>query len=142
MAQDSNFLTIKAFNEPLPPSDLKILSEHFLFGEWRRSSKGGVVCADEEVVKEQKRILKLVFSRIGSNIFKGNSCMNVSLPIQLFRKESFLACIAKNLTYAPILLEPSIAYDPVERMKNVLIFSIGLNCLALSTRKPFNPILG
>lgn len=46
VAHDSNYLKIKAFNEPLPRSKLKILTEHFLFGEWRRSSKGGVVCAD------------------------------------------------------------------------------------------------
>ena len=85
MSHDLTFLKTKAFYKPLPPQTLKILKEHFLFGEWRRSSKGGVVCANEEVIKEQKRLAKLVITRIGNNIFKGNSCMNVSLPIQLFR---------------------------------------------------------
>ena len=47
VTQDLTYLKIKAFNEPLPPTELKILTEHFLFGEWRRSSKGGVVCANE-----------------------------------------------------------------------------------------------
>ena len=47
VTQDMNYLKIKPFNEPLPPAELKILTEHFLFGEWRRSSKGGVVCANE-----------------------------------------------------------------------------------------------
>ena len=68
--------------------------------------------------------------------------MNISLPIQLFRKETFLACISKNLTYAPFLLDPTATSSPLERMKSALLFSIGNNCLALSTRKPFNPILG
>lgn len=43
------------------------------------------MCANEAVIKEQKRIVKLVMTRIGNNIFKGNSIMNVSLPVQLFR---------------------------------------------------------
>jgi hypothetical protein len=87
VTQELTYLKVKPFDKPSSPAALKLLTEHFLFGEWRRSAKGGVVCADEEVIKEQKRILKLVFTRIGSNIFKGNSCMNVSLPIQLFRNE-------------------------------------------------------
>ena len=75
-----------------------------MYGEWIKSSKGGVVCANEEVIKEQKRILKLLVTRMGSNLFKGNSCMNISLPIQIFRKESFLSLIAQNMTYSPILI--------------------------------------
>lgn len=142
VTQDITFLKAKDFNKPLSPSNLKIIKEHFLFGEWVRSSKGGVVCANEEVIKEQKRIVKLVITRIGSNIFKGNSCMNVSLPIQLFRKESFLVCIAQNMTYSPLLIEPFVKADPLERMKNLAIFEISINALALSTKKPFNPILG
>ena len=32
VTQDMTYLKIKAFNEPLPPTELKILTEHFLFG--------------------------------------------------------------------------------------------------------------
>jgi len=64
----------------------------------------------------------MVITRIGSNIFKGNSCMNVSLPIQLFRKESFLVCIAQNMTYSPFLIDPFVKADPLERMKKLAIF--------------------
>ena len=122
VTQDLTYLKATAFNKPLAPSKLKILPEHFLFGEWVRSSKGGVICANEEVIKEQKRIVKMVITRIGSNIFKGNSCMNVSLPIQLFRKESFLVCIAQNMTYSPFLIDPFVKADPLERMKKLAIF--------------------
>lgn len=49
--QEMNFLKVKALTNCLPPSDLKILKEHFLFGEWRKSSKGGMVCSNEAVIK-------------------------------------------------------------------------------------------
>lgn len=85
--QDPHYLKTKAFTLPIPKETFKYLKEHYLFVEWRRSPKGGVVCINEEVIKEQNKILKLVITRIGRNIFKGNSIMNISLPIQLFRDE-------------------------------------------------------
>ena len=140
--QDVNYLKIKSFSQPLPVCSFKLLTEHYLFGEWRRSSKGGVVCANEAVIKEQKRIVKLVMTRIGNNIFKGNSIMNVSLPVQLFRDQSSLVSIGRNISYAPLLIEPIANKDPIQRMKNIAVFEISMTALALSTRKPFNPILG
>ena len=60
--------------------------------------------------------------------------------MSLFR--SFLVSIARNFTYAPILIEPFAEADPLERIKKLDIFEISLNALALSVRKPFNPIVG
>ncbi|MCB0369403.1 MAG: hypothetical protein KDD45_08120 [Bdellovibrionales bacterium] len=66
----------------------------------------------------------------------------IPLRVLLDLPRSTLVCIARNFTYAPILIEPSTTLDPVERMKKIILFEISVNALALSTKKPFNPILG
>ena len=50
--------------------------------------------------------------------------------------------MARNFTYAPYLIEPSVGLSPLEKMKKFMIFHISLQALSLSTQKPFNPILG
>ena len=41
-----------------------------------------------------------------------------------------------------MLIDPVVNATPLERLKQFIIFEISINALALSVRKPFNPILG
>jgi hypothetical protein len=68
--------------------------------------------------------------------------VNFSLPIQICSGESALICLARNISYAPLLLENSTAMTAVERIKKLITLNISWCSLALSTQKPFNPILG
>lgn len=68
--------------------------------------------------------------------------INFSLPIQICRAESALVSMGRNISYAPLLLEGSQSMTAVERIKKIIILQISWCALALSTQKPFNPILG
>lgn len=68
--------------------------------------------------------------------------MNVSLPVAIFRKQSQLKSIARNLSYAPTFLEQVIKGSPLERMKAAVLLQISMPSLMISLNKPFNPILG
>jgi hypothetical protein len=59
---------------------------HWLFekGEWRVNDSGDVINVNSEKIKAQSSVLRLVFTRMGRNLFAGKSILNVSLPIQIF----------------------------------------------------------
>lgn len=73
--------------KPLKKGALKQLKSHFLFGDWQRSSKGGVILVNEEVMNVQKKIFRLLLARLGNSILSGNGIMNVSLPVEMFKNE-------------------------------------------------------
>jgi hypothetical protein len=53
--------------------------------------------------------------RMGSNLLKGQSIMNVSLPVNIFDEKTLLHRVAENFLYAPIFMEQAAnATDPVE----------------------------
>lgn len=67
--------------KPSKNCPLKQLKSHFLFGDWQRGSKGGVILVNEEVNNKQKKIFRLLLARLGNSILSGNGIMNVSLPV-------------------------------------------------------------
>ena len=62
------------------------LTEHFLFTEWKIAKNGGVVCTNETIITEQKRVFKLILAKMGNNLLKHKSIMNFSFPVNVFRK--------------------------------------------------------
>lgn len=62
--------------------------------------------------------------------------------VQLFQCRSGLISMARNVSYAPLLLENHPSLSPFERFKNILVLQISMALLALSTRSPFNPVIG
>lgn len=92
------------------------MTEHFLFNEWKVSKNGGVICTNETIIEEQKKVFKLILSRMGSNFFKHKSIMNFSLPVNVFRKESHLKTLARNFSYAPLLLDEYTNAPLIKRM--------------------------
>jgi len=55
-------------------------------GEWKRGKEGGMICINEKVITEQKKIFKHILSSLGSNLLKGVNILNVSLPVTIFKK--------------------------------------------------------
>jgi len=68
--------------------------------------------------------------------------LSFSLPVQICRPESALISMARNVSYAPLLFENHASLTPLERMKKTIILEISMALLALSTKSPFNPVLG
>jgi hypothetical protein len=81
-----NFLKAKPFNTPLKEYERIFIHENFLAREWKKMPKGGVLCVDEAVVAEQKRVFKLICKQFGNKLFKLQG-LSISLPVQICRPE-------------------------------------------------------
>lgn len=66
----------------------KIRGHHLWKGEWSVSEAGGLLYIDEDKMREQKKVLTFIIKRIGKNIFSGKGILNISLPVDIFCKES------------------------------------------------------
>lgn len=77
---------------------------------------------------------------MGSQILKGGNILNVSLPVTIFKKESHIQILAKNMMYAPLLLENRT--DFLERLKYAVLFAISFGTTGISLDKPFFTFLG
>lgn len=62
--------------------------------------------------------------------------------VHLFSRRSGLISMARNVSYAPLLLENHTSLSPFQKFKNIVILQISMALLALSTRSPFNPVVG
>jgi hypothetical protein len=66
-------------------------TDHIMFREWRRAAEGGLVCADAEMIAEQKKMIKKIIATIGNSIFKiirsPSAFMNMCLPVAIFKRE-------------------------------------------------------
>lgn len=70
--------------------------------DFRRCERnGGLLYLNERVMKEQKRVLMSMLKRIGSNLLRGKSIMNISMPVEIFETKSFLQRISRGFGYAP-----------------------------------------
>ena len=63
---------------------------------------------DEKKMEDQKGVLKFVLGKIGKNLLSGKSILNISLPVDIFCPESNLELFTYSMSYAPIILEPSV----------------------------------
>jgi hypothetical protein len=50
----------------------------------------GLVYNNPDIMDRFSKVLKTLFKSIGSNILKGRSVMNISLPVMIFDKRSLL----------------------------------------------------
>jgi len=58
-------------------------------GMWRIENDEYIFC-DEEILKLQNGIIKMILKQISSNLFSGKSIMNMSLPVEIFDNKSML----------------------------------------------------
>lgn len=64
---------------------------HYLWQDWEKIEAGGVLCINDKIVSEQKKIFKHIIASFGKNLFKIKSVLNISLPVGIFKKEYLLA---------------------------------------------------
>lgn len=103
---------------------------------------GGLIYIDRETISKQRRVLKHFIKKIGANIIRGRSPMNVSFPVTIFQPISLLQKLIETFGYAPLFLERAGQATGVDRFKQVLAFAVATLHIPIEQKKPFNPILG
>lgn len=61
-------------------------TEHYFSQDWEKAQAGGIVCVNEKMVNEQKKIFKHILASFGKNLFKMKGVLNISLPVGIFKK--------------------------------------------------------
>jgi hypothetical protein len=86
----------------------------------RRQGAEGLVFVNKDIIEKQRGVMGYLIKKIGLNLIKGKSVMNISLPINIFDVRSHLEVFAYQNSYANAFLNrASNAKDPVERLKLV-----------------------
>lgn len=63
----------------------KLDNTHFLFEEWFRKPKGGLICKDNTIINEQKKVANEVLGNLGKKIIDQKGWLNLSLPVSIFK---------------------------------------------------------
>ena len=103
----------------------------------------GLVLTDKDFIDRQNRAVKWLLHKISSSIWKGQSIMNISLPVYIFDKRTMLQVFAYELRESPYYL--SRAYhtkNTIERLKWMTAFLLCQIYVSPLRTKPFNPIIG
>eukprot|EP01022_Parablepharisma_sp_SALTPOND_P018447 TRINITY_DN3011_c0_g1_i1.p1 TRINITY_DN3011_c0_g1~~TRINITY_DN3011_c0_g1_i1.p1 ORF type:complete len:476 (-),score=50.97 TRINITY_DN3011_c0_g1_i1:2060-3307(-) len=135
-----------AANEPAE-EDNKSLEDskydYYKENNYTINPKVGLVFTDSKVISTQRTLVFGIIKRAGSNLFRGKSIMNTSLPINAFEPYSTLDRVASLCCYAPKMLLPlTEIMDPVERLKRVMAWAVATMHLGISQQKPINCTLG
>lgn len=78
-------------------------------------------------------MLTFIIKRIGKNILSGKGVLNISLPVDIFCRESNIERLALSFGYFPRFLEPIInAKDPISQLKGILASSFGSSLIYLT----------
>ena len=56
----------------------------------RRPGEEGLIYLKKDVIEKQRSVCSYLIKKIGSNLMKGKSIMNISLPIDIFDARSLL----------------------------------------------------
>jgi hypothetical protein len=109
----------------------------------RKPKEEGLILTDALQIENQKKIMSYLIKKIGKNMLKGQSIMNVSLPVYIFDKRSMLQIFAYELKEAPYLLS-KVYYiqNNIEKLKLMTVFLLSQIVLTPILLKPFNPIIG
>ena len=96
------------------------------------------------ILTKYRGALKDLIKQVGRMIISGKfELYKVSFPIKCMSSRSILAAVAKLSLHAPTYMTAAaLATDPIERMKNLVTFSISFCYSAHTFEKPLNPILG
>jgi hypothetical protein len=107
------------------------------------TSSGELKLVDEEALKKQRGVVMDVIKKLAKNILDGRGVIGISLPVRIFEPRSMLERLCDWWGFAPTYLTAAArSKDPIDRMKNVIAFSIAGLYVSLNQAKPFNPLLG
>ena len=128
------------------PNEQIIYDEDYssLFRKEYSNIKGedGLIYNNVSTIEKQRSVGSYFIKTITSNIFKGKSIMNLSLPITIFDKRTLLELwVSQNGIYASTCLE-NLSSSPVEQIKHTFAYAIMKFHLSGAQLKPFNPVLG
>ena len=115
---------------------------HLWKGEWAAAETGGLLYIDKEKEKQQRGVLTFIIRRIGKNLLSGKGILNLSLPVDIFCRESNIERLAMSFGFFPVFMEKVIDSDPIEQLKAIICSVMGSSLIYLTMDKPFNPILG
>jgi len=54
----------------------------------RTNSEPGLILRDKEMQTRQDKVIGFLIKKLGSNLIKGKSIMNISLPVTIFDKRT------------------------------------------------------
>jgi hypothetical protein len=110
----------------------------------RKFGSDGMLFTNNTIIDKQRAVAGYMIKKIGLNLIKGKSIMNISLPINIFDTRSILELYAWQNAYAAILLEKAgtVKGNALEKIKYSTAFAITRFHLSGAQLKPFNPILG
>ena len=108
-----------------------------------RKNVSGVVLIKQTEIENQKRVMNFIIKKIGNNVIKGQSLMNLSLPVYIFDKRSMLQVFVYELQESPYTLS-RVFYtkDKIEKLKFMTVYLISQMYHSTLLLKPFNPIIG
>lgn len=109
----------------------------------RKSNEDGLILTSSVQIENQKKIMSFLFKKIGQKMLKGQSVMNISLPVYIFDKRTMLQVFAYELKEAPTILS-KVYYlqNTIEKLKYMTVFFLSQIVLSPILVKPFNPIIG
>jgi hypothetical protein len=112
-------LSDKIILTPLPKDKATILQGLIV------NEEGALVCTDVATLQKQQGVLANVAKQLVLVLLKGLSISHISLPIKIFEPRSSIQRIVDFWSSAPLYLTAAAkSTDPVERMANVIAFSL------------------
>ena len=103
----------------------------------------GLLLLDTSIAERHKKVISWLITKIGTNLIKGQSVMNISLPVYIFDGRTMLEIFAYELKQSPIFLSRAYyATSQMEKLKWVTTFLLSQLYLSALQTKPFNPIIG
>jgi hypothetical protein len=142
-------INLDQLNSDISSQDKKIFKFHINYDRLTVDSYeisnnySGLLCKDKDLLEKQAKVVTYLLKKIGSNLIKGKSIMNTSLPVNIFDKRTLLQVTAYEFSFAPIIISRAFySIDPLEKLKWVTVFLISQLHISPIQTKPFNPIMG
>ena len=105
--------------------------------------KSGLLYINEEEKQKIYRTLKFLITKFGKNLFEGKSIMNISFPIFVYDKRTYLQVFAYEYKLAPYFLSrAAVSKDKLEKLKWITVHIVSTLHFTVIQTQPFNPLLG
>jgi hypothetical protein len=127
----------------IPPEDPQRLATILQTRHANASPKGGMSCADSEIVKRQREVAGEIVKQVGKNVIAGRDLLTVTFPVRSSAPISMIEYTSRQNSYGPVFMNrASTSKDPVERMRLIMTWNIACQHTMSGFLKPFNPVIG
>ena len=107
------------------------------------SAKGGMSCADQDIVRRQREVAGEIVKQVGKNVIAGRDLLTITFPVRSSAPISMIEYTSRQNAYGPVFMNrASASADPVERMRLIMTWNIACQHTMSGFLKPFNPIIG